>query len=73
MIAHLGVPYLNVVITVVVEIEHPVDLGVTTDLEILDVFNALRDGLSRVLFHLDVVELPETRKHDQSVRNVSIV
>lgn len=30
-VAHLGTPYLNVVITVVVKIKNPIDFGVTTD------------------------------------------
>lgn len=66
VIAHLRVPYLNVVVSVVVEIEHPVDLGVATDLEILDVFHALRDSLSRVFLHLNIVELPAI------IKNVSV-
>lgn len=59
-VAHLGTPYLNVVITVVVKVENPIDFGVATDSEILDVLHALRNRLSRVFLHLDVVELPET-------------
>lgn len=68
-VAHLGTPYLNVVITVVVKVENPVDFGVAPDSEVFGVLNALRNRLSRVFLHLDVVELPETRKantHDQS-------
>lgn len=59
-VAHLGTPYLNVVITIVVKVENPVDFGVATDSEILDVLHAFRNCLSRVFLHLDVVELPET-------------
>lgn len=62
VIAHLRIPYLNVVVSVVVEVEHPVDLGVATDLEILDAFHALRDSLSRVFLHLYIVELPARTK-----------
>lgn len=61
-VAHLGTPYLNVVITVVVKVENPIDFGVATDSEILDVFHALRNCLSRVFLHLDVVELSETKQ-----------
>lgn len=61
-VAHLGTPYLNVVITVVVKVENPIDFGVATDSEILDVLYTLRNCLSRVFLHLDVVELPETRQ-----------
>lgn len=60
-VAHLGTPYLNVVITVVVKVENSVDFRVATDSEILGVLHALRNCLSRVFLHLDVVELPETR------------
>lgn len=59
-VAHLGTPYLNVVITIVVKVENPVDFGVATDSEILDALHAFRNCLSRVFLHLDVVELPET-------------
>ena len=60
-VAHLGTPYLNVVITVVVKVENPVDFGVATDSEIFGVLHALRNCLSRVFLHLDIVELPETK------------
>lgn len=60
-VAHLGTPYLNVVITVVVKVENPVDFGVATDSEIFSVLHALRNCLSRVFLHLDIVELPETK------------
>lgn len=62
-VAHLGTPYLNVVITVVVKVENPVDFGVATDSKILDVLHALRYCLSRVFLHLDVIELPEIEKN----------
>lgn len=60
-VAHLRTPYLNVVITVVVKVENPIDFGVATDSEILDALHTLRNCLSRVFLHLDIVELPETR------------
>lgn len=60
-VAHLGTPYLNVVITVVVKVENPIDFGVATDSEILGVLYALRNCLSRIFLHLDVVELPEMK------------
>lgn len=58
-VAHLGTPYLNVVITVVVKIENPVDFWVAPNSEVFDVLYTLRNCLSRVFLHLDVVELPE--------------
>lgn len=59
-VAHLGTPYLNVVITVVVKVENSVDFGVAADPEIFGVLYALRNCLSRVFLHLDVVELSAT-------------
>lgn len=59
--AHL-IPYLNVVVSVVVKVEDPVDLGVASDHEILDGLDALLHRLSRVLLHLYVVELPEKER-----------
>lgn len=61
-VAHLGTPYLNVVITVVVKVENSVDFRVAPNSEVFGVLHALRNRLSRVFLHLDVVELPETRE-----------
>lgn len=61
-VAHLRTPYLNVVITVVVKVENSIDFGVASDSEVFGVLHALRNRLSRVFLHLNVVELPETRK-----------
>lgn len=58
-VAHLRTPYLNVVITVVVKIENPVDFRVASNSEVFDALYTLRNRLSRVFLHLDVVELPE--------------
>ena len=60
--AHLRIPYLNVIVSVVVKIEHPVNFGISVDFQVIDVLVALGDCLSRVLLHLDVVELPEDQK-----------
>lgn len=69
-VAHLGTPYLNVVITVVVKVENPIDFGVATDSKIFGVLHALRNCLSRVFLHLDVVELPETADNKMhTIRN----
>lgn len=69
-VAHLGTPYLNVVITVVVKVEDSVDFRVAPNSEVFGVFHALRNRLSRIFLHLDVVELPETTKqmtHDYAI------
>ncbi len=50
--------HLDVVVPVVVQVEDPVDLRVCADVDIVRVGDALAQGLSRVLLHLDVVELP---------------
>ena len=62
--------HLNVVVSVVVEVEDPVELGVKGDPQVVRVLDALAQRLPGVLLHLDVVELPaskevlHTRKHD---------
>lgn len=70
-VAHLRTPYLNVVITVVMKIENPVDFGVASDSEIFGVLYALRDRLPRVFLHLDVVELPERRQKCTQLDNMN--
>lgn len=50
---------LNVVVSVVVEVEDPVQLAVHGHSEVLRVLDALTQCLPGVLLHLDVVELPE--------------
>ena len=54
--------HLNVVVSVVVEVEDPVELGVHRDPQVVRVLDALAERLPRVLLHLDVVELPASRK-----------
>lgn len=48
---------LNVIVAVVVQVEHAVQLGVPGYMELLGRLQPLADGLPRVLLHLDVVEL----------------
>ena len=55
--------YLDVVVAVVVQVEHSVDLAVPEDSEVVLLFDSLAHGLPRVLLHLDVVELPVTQQN----------
>ena len=50
--------HLNVVVSVVVKVEDPVELGVEGDPQVVRVLDALAQRLPCVLLHLDVVELP---------------
>ena len=50
--------HLNVVVSVVVEVEHPVELGVNSDPQVVGVLDPLAQRLPGILLHLDVVELP---------------
>ena len=54
--------HLNVVVSVVVEVEDPVELGVEGNPQVVRVLDALAQSLPRILLHLDVVELPASRK-----------
>ena len=47
------------VVSVVVKVEDPVELAVNGDVDVLSVLDSLAQRLSGVLFHLDVVKLPE--------------
>ena len=50
--------HLNVVVSVVVKVENPVELALHGDMEIIRVLDSLAERLPGVLLHLDVVELP---------------
>ena len=52
------------VVPVVVEVEHAVQLGLHRDAQFLRALDALAQGLPRVLLHLDVVKLPEQIKNE---------
>ena len=54
--------HLYVIVSVVVNIEDPVKLGVLVDLEVLFRLDALAQGLASILLHLNVIELPEKQK-----------
>ena len=54
----LSYPHLNVVVSVVVEVEHPVELGVESNPQVVGVLDPFAQRLPCVLLHLDVVELP---------------
>ena len=54
-------PYLNMVVPVVVEVEHPVELAVQGDAQVLGVLDALAQRLPGVLLHLDVEEFPANK------------
>lgn len=60
---NLGAPYLDVIVTVVVQVEDSVELRIGTDVDVLRVLDALRDRLARVLLHLDVVEFPAKKNN----------
>jgi len=49
--------YLNVVVAVVVQVEHPVDLAVLVHVYVFGSLQTLADGLPRVFLHLNVIEL----------------
>ena len=50
------------IVSVVVNIEDPVKLGVLVDLEVLFRLDALAQGLASILLHLNVIEFPENEK-----------
>ena len=52
------------VVPVVVEVEDSVELGVSRDVDFFRVFDAFAEGLTGVLFHLDVVKLSERKRRE---------
>ena len=52
--------HLNVVVSVVVQVEDSVQLTLHGDVQVLGVLDPLAERLPGVLFHLDVVKLPGT-------------
>lgn len=46
------------IVSVVVKVEHSVQLTLHGDVQVLGVLDPLAERLPGVLFHLDVVELP---------------
>ena len=56
--------HLNVVVSVVVEVEDPVELGVEGDPQVVRVLDPLAKGLPGILLHLNVVELPANKLHE---------
>lgn len=63
VISHLRAAYLYVVVPVVVEVQHAVDLGVGGHVQLLCALHALAHRLAGVLLHLDVVELSADKRH----------
>ena len=55
----MQVSYLNVVVSVVMKVKNSVELAVYRHTNVLGILDSLTKSLSRVLFHLDVVKLPE--------------
>lgn len=48
------------IISVIMQIEHSIQLGVASHVEIVRRLQTFADGLPRVLLHLDVVEFSVT-------------
>ena len=51
--------YLNVVVSVVMKVKNSVEFTVDGHADVLGILDSLTKSLSCVLFHLDVVKLPE--------------
>lgn len=55
----MQVSYLNVVVSVVMKVKNSVEFAVDGHANVLGILDPLTESLSRILFHLDVVKLPE--------------
>jgi hypothetical protein len=56
--ARLMAAYLNVIIAIVMQIQHTVNLTVHRNVDVVDAFDTFADRLSGVLLHLNVVKFP---------------
>lgn len=56
-------PHLNVVIPVVVKVEHSIQLWISGNVDVLRCLQAFTNRLSGVFLHLDVVEFPVTKEN----------
>lgn len=56
--AHLMAAYLNMVIAIVMQVEHSVNFTIHTDVDIVDAFDTFANRLAGVLLHLNVVKFP---------------
>lgn len=56
--SHLWPPYLYVVIPVIMEIQDPIYLRISTNVNVFSILDAFTDGLPRVFLHLNVVKFP---------------
>ena len=50
------------IVAVVVEVQHPVDLALGADVDIVRVGDALAHGLPGVFLHLNVIKLPAKKE-----------
>lgn len=62
VVTNLWAPYLDVIVSVVVQIQHPVELRIAPNVQIVSVFHPFGHRLSCILFHLDVVEFSAKKK-----------
>jgi len=54
------------IISVVMKVENTIKFVIDSDVKFISVFNSLGESLPRVLFHLDVVELPvQSKKYNE--------
>lgn len=56
--AHLMAAYLNMIIAIVMQVEHSVNFTIHTDVNVVDAFDTFADRLAGVLLHLNVVKFP---------------
>jgi hypothetical protein len=50
--------HLNVVVTIVMQVKHTINLAVSTDSNVVDALDAFGDILSCIFLHLNVVKFP---------------
>lgn len=56
-VTNLRAPYLDVIVSVVVQIQHSVEFGIAPHVKIVSILHTFGYGLSCVLLHLNIVEL----------------
>ena len=62
--AHLMAAYLNVIIAIIMQVKHTVNLTIHTDVNVIDAFDSFTDSLACIFLHLNVVKFPGKKKNN---------
>lgn len=67
--AWLLAAYLNVIITIVMQVKHTINFTIHVDVNIVDTLNTFTDRLTGILLHLNVVKFPIMKEIEKTLEN----